>query len=115
MAKGQKSLEWKQILETLTKAIGKKPQAGGSFIDALGSPLSNNFVSELAYSSCYRNLVQLINKYQSPSGNYQDASALAGTLKEFEKEYSENSLKIDNFKDKVSGGWTQCGLKWLFS
>lgn len=113
IAKGAKSYDWNQILSTLEKGLGKKANKSGGVLDIVASPSSNSFFSELYYSSCYRNLVQLINKYEAPNGNYSDAGSLGVTLKEFD--YAENSLKSENYKCPPSEtGSAHCGLKWLF-
>lgn len=112
LAKGSKSVDFNSLLGLLEKALGKKATLGGKPLDFLGSPLSDNLFSEVLYSSCYRNTVQCIKNYQTPSGDYKDISQFNLKLKELEEEYKEGSLKAEDYKVKCSN--VECGLKWMF-
>lgn len=113
LAKGSKSIDFSSLLSLLENALGVKATLGGKPLDILGSPLSDNLFSEVLYPSCYRNTVQCIKNYQSPSGDYKDISQFNLKLKELEEEYKQGSLNPADYKVAKSRG-LECGWKWMF-
>lgn len=107
VVKGNDKLQWNEILSILESALGQKSTVGSR---SLGSPLTNNLLSEMCYQSCYKNMVQFINKYEGPKGEFENKSNLS--LKSFKQTYPENSLQKSDFLDKTSN--FECTLKWMF-
>jgi hypothetical protein len=114
LAKGSQTIDFHALLALLEKALGKKASLGSKALDIIGSPLSDNLFSEVIYPSCYRNTVQCINKYQTPSGNYKDITQFNLKLKALEEEYKEGSLNVEDYKVK-SSTTAEWALKWMFS
>lgn len=109
VAKGNETLDWNEVLSVLEKSLGGK--ATTSRGSPLCNPLSNNLLSETCFKPCYRNLVQFVNKYQSPEGKL-DSAKFKLTLKSFKESYPEGGFRKEDFAPKCS--YSECTLKWLF-
>lgn len=105
--KGKEKFSWEEIFATLEAALGVKATLGEK---SFNSPLENSLLSETCYTPCYRNLVQFINQYQSPEGEFENKLNLS--LKSFKQTYQESSLDAGSYAEKCSK--FECGLKWMF-